>query len=75
MSVSEFKRLSAEERQQIILESLRPGANLTQIAKEHGINRNTIYKYHRYSLRDPHQLMLDAEAEAAFRRQVWEMVR
>lgn len=75
MAVSEFKRISDEERYQIILESLEPGANLTQIAREHGINRNTIYKYHRYALRDPKQLMHDAEAEAAFRRKVWEMVR
>ena len=67
--------LTNEERREIILEALQLGANLSAIAREHGINRNTIYKYFRYALKDPKQRMQDAEAEATFRRKVWELVR
>jgi transposase-like protein len=64
-----------EERREIILKALQPDANISAIARDHGINRNTIYKYFRYALDDPEQKMRDAEAEAAFRRKVWELVR
>jgi transposase-like protein len=68
-------KLSNEERRQIILEALQPGANITQIARDHGISRRAIYKYFDYALDNPKQRMQDAEEEAAFRRKVWELVR
>ena len=68
-------KLSNEERRQVILEALQPNANLTQIAREHGITRWAIYDYFKYVLEDPKQRLQDAEAEAAFRRKGWELVR
>jgi transposase-like protein len=66
---------NAQERREIILEALRPGANLSKIAREHGIQRRAIYNYFKYALDDPKQRMQEAEAELAFRRKVWELVR
>jgi transposase-like protein len=67
--------LSNEERRQIILEALQPNANISKIAREHGIHRNTIYEYFPHVLDNPKQRMHNAEEEAAFRRKVWELVR
>jgi transposase-like protein len=64
-----------EERRKIILEALQPDANISKIAREHGISREAIYKYFRHTLDDPKQRMHDAEEEAVFRRKVWELVR
>jgi len=64
-----------EERRKIILEALQPDANLTQIAKKYGITRRAIYFYFDHVLDDPKRRMQEAEDEAAFRRQVWELVR
>jgi len=69
------KRLTKERRHQIILEALQPGANLSKIARDHEIHRQTLYEYLRFTLDDPKQRMHDAEAEAAFRRKVWDLVR
>jgi transposase-like protein len=69
------KRLTKEHRRQIILEALQPGANLSKIARDHEIHRQTLYDYLRFTLDDPKQRMHDAEAEAAFRRKVWDLVR
>jgi transposase-like protein len=66
--------LPNDERGQIILEALQPDSNLTEIARRRGVHRNTIYGYLRFVLDDPKGRMLDAEAEAAFRRKVWELV-
>lgn len=64
-----------EERRKMILEALQPDANISKIAREHGVTRRAIYKYFDHVLDKPKQRMHDAEAEAAFRRQVWELVR
>jgi transposase-like protein len=69
------KRLTKEHRRQIILEALEPGVNLSKIARDHEIHRQTLYDYLRFTLDDPKQRMHDAEAEAAFRRKVWDLVR
>jgi len=68
-------KLSNEERRDVILKALQPGSNITQIAREHGLTRRAIYNYFKYVLDDPKQRLQDAEAEAAFRRKVWELVR
>ena len=75
MTETKAKRLTKETRHQIILETLQPGANLSKIARGHQIHRQTLYGYLRFALDDPKQRMHDAEAEAAFRRKVWELVR
>jgi transposase-like protein len=64
-----------EERRKIILEALQPDANMSKIAREPGGTRRAIYKYFDHVLDNPKQRMHDAEAEAAFRRKVWELVR
>jgi len=64
-----------EERRKMILEALEPDANISKIGREHGVTRRAIYKYFDQVLDNPKQRMHDAEAEAAFRRQVWELVR
>jgi transposase-like protein len=77
--MSETKRVSyslpLERRHEIILAALTPGANLSKIARDYGIHRNTLYEYLEVALDKPEQRMHDAEAEAAFRRKVWELVR
>ena len=75
MTDTKAKRLTKERRHQIILEALQPGANLSKIARDHEIHRQTLYEYLRFTLDDPKQRMHDAEAEAAFRRKVWDLVR
>jgi transposase-like protein len=72
---SKRKRLAKDKRHQIILEALQPGANLSKIARDHQIHRQTLYDYLRFTLDDPKQRMHDAEGEAAFRRKVWDLVR
>lgn len=67
--------LSNDERRQIIIEALKPGANISKIAREHGIHRVSIYGFLRYVVDRPKERMHDAEAEASFRRRVWEMLR
>jgi len=64
-----------EERRKMILEALQADANISKIAREHGVTRRAIYKYFDQVLDSPKQRMHDAEAEAAFRRKVWELVR
>jgi DNA-binding NarL/FixJ family response regulator len=69
------KQLPNEERRRIILEALAPGANITKIAREHSINRATLYEYLDTVLKDPKGRLADAEDEVSFLRQVWEIVR
>ena len=66
---------TSEERRKIILEALQPDANISKIAREQGVTRRAIYKYFDHVLDNPKQRMHDAEAEAAFRRKVWALVR
>ena len=68
-------KLSNEERREVILKALQPGSNITQIARDYGLTRWAIYDYFKYVLDDPKQRLQDAEAEVAFRRKVWELVR
>ena len=75
MTETKSKRLTKEKRHQIILDALQPGANLSKLAREHGIHRQTIYDYLDFVLDNPKQRMHDSEADAAFRRKVWELVR
>jgi transposase-like protein len=75
LTETKSKRLTTEKRHQIILEALQSGANLSKIARDHEIHRQTLYEYLRFTLDDPKQRMQDAEAEAAFRRKVWDLVR
>lgn len=67
--------LEPEKRHAIILAALQPDANISQIARDHEVHRNTIYDYLQYVLVDPKRKMQDAEAEAVFRRKVWELIR
>ena len=69
------KTKTKDERHQIILDALKPGANLSKVARDNGIHRSTMYDYLEFVLDKPEQKMREAEAEAAFRRKVWELVR
>jgi transposase-like protein len=68
-------RLSDERRRQMILDSLEPGARIAKVAEDYGINRNTLYEHYNRAVRNPERQWREAEAEAAFRRKVWELVR
>jgi transposase-like protein len=68
-------RLSDERRRQMILDSLEPGARIAKAAEDYGINRNTLYEHYNRAVRNPERQWREAEAEAAFRRKVWELVR
>jgi transposase-like protein len=67
--------LSDEERRNMILKAIKPGAKISEIAAEYGINRNTLYAHYNRAIRDPEGQWRRAQAEADFRRQVYEMTR
>ena len=69
------KVLSDERRRQMILDVLSPGANISRIARAYGIHRNTLHEHINRAVKDPKGQWREAEAEAAFRRKVWELVR
>ncbi len=69
------KRLDPDERRRIILEALKPDADISALARKHGLQRGTIYGHLNRVMRDPKGQWREAEAEAAFRRKVWELVR
>ena len=65
--------MSDERRRQMILEVLRPEASVKEVAERYGINRNTLYEHVNRVVRDTEGRW--REAEAAFRRKVYEMTR
>jgi transposase-like protein len=69
------KVLSDQDRRQMILDALSPGANTSRIARTYGIHRNTVHEHINRVARDPEGQMRKAEAEASFRRKVYEMTR
>jgi len=64
-----------QERKEIILKALTPGANISHIAREHGISRQSVYAYLEWVTDDPEGRLRQAEDEVEFRRKVWELVR
>ena len=69
------KVLSDERRRQMILEAFGPEANISKIAREYGINRNTLHEHINRAVRDAEGQWREAEAEASFRRKIWELTR
>jgi transposase-like protein len=69
------KVLSDERRRRMILEAFGPEANVSKIAREYGISRNTLHEHINRAVRDPEGQWREAEAEAAFRRKVYEILR
>jgi transposase-like protein len=67
--------LTDQDRRQMILDALSPEANTSRIARTHGIHRNTLHEHKNRAVRDPEGQWREAEAEAAFRRKVYEMTR
>jgi transposase-like protein len=67
--------LSDERRRRMILEAFGPEANVSKIAREYGISRNTLHEHINRAVRDPEGQWREAEAEAAFRRKVYEILR
>jgi transposase-like protein len=69
------KVLTDQDRRRMILDVLSPGTNTSRIARTYGIHRNTVHEHVNRAVRDPEGRWRDAEAEAAFRRKVYEMTR
>jgi transposase-like protein len=69
------KRLSDERRRQMILDALKPRARIAKVAEEYGINRNTLYEHYNRAVRNPEGQWREAEAEASFRRKVYDLTR
>ncbi len=69
------KVLADQDRRQMILDALSPDANISRIARAYGIHRNTLHEHINRVVKDPKGKWRDSEAEAAFRRKVWELVR
>jgi transposase-like protein len=69
------KVLSDARRRKMILDVLTPGASVKKVAQRYGINRNTLYEHVNRAVKDPEGQWRDAEAEASFRRKVYEMTR
>jgi transposase-like protein len=68
------QKLTKEERHNVILKALEPGVNISELAREHGLNRNTIYGLIRPAVKNPHKRLQEAEEEVRFLRQVCERV-
>jgi transposase-like protein len=69
------KVLTDQDRRQMILDALSPGANISRIARTYGIHRNTLHEHINRAVEDPEGKWRDTEAEANFRRKVYEMTR
>jgi transposase-like protein len=69
------KALTDERRRQMIIDAVSPGANISKLAKEYGVHRNTLHEHINRAVKDPEGQWRDAEAEASFRRKVYEMMR
>ena len=69
------KVLSDQDRRQMILRGLSPGANTSRIARAYRIHRNTLHEHINRAVRDPEGQWKEAEAEAACRRKIYEMTR
>ena len=69
------KVLSDEKRRQMILEAFGTESNISKIAREYGINRNTLRERINRAVRDPEGQWREAQEEASFRRKVYDMTR
>jgi transposase-like protein len=70
-----YNKLSPEERRSLILAAVKPGANVTNVARQFGVTRNAVYDHYNRAARDPEGQWREAQAEADFRRKVYEMLR
>lgn len=57
------RRRSDEERERIVAESFRPGANIAAVARRHGVNVGLLH-YWRKRAKSPASVALDAHAPA-----------
>jgi predicted regulator of amino acid metabolism with ACT domain len=62
--------LSIEERRKIKLKALDPETNITHLAKEHGISRQTVYDYLDSVTDNPKEKLRKAEEEVEFWKEV-----
>jgi transposase-like protein len=69
------KVLTDEKRRQMILEAFGPESNISKIARQYGINRNTLHEHINRAVRDPEGRWREAQEEANFRRKVYELLR
>jgi transposase-like protein len=69
------KVLTNEKRRRMILEAIGLKANISKIARQYGINRNTLHERINRAVRDPEGQWREAQEEASFRRKVYEMTR
>jgi transposase-like protein len=67
--------LTDDERHSMILEAIKPGAKIAEIAARYGVSRNAVYGNYLRAVRDPEGQWRRAQAEAEFRRKVYEMTR
>jgi transposase-like protein len=70
-----YKKLPDEDRRRMVLEAVTPWASVMRVAQKYGIQRNALYGHIKRAMQDPEGKMREAEAEAAFRRKVYEMTR
>jgi transposase-like protein len=69
-----------EERREIVKTAIKiqrgllPGKTIKDLAKEHGVSRNQIYKYLFYATDDPVEKLRQAEEEVEFRAEVLELM-
>ena len=59
----------------MILEAFGPEPKISKIARRYGIRRNTLHEHMNRAVRDPEGQWREAEAKAAFRRKVYELLR
>ena len=69
------RKLIPDEQRAIVMAALTPNANISEIARRYGINRQRIYQLLENALIDSKEKLREAEREVAFRRRVLELTR
>jgi transposase-like protein len=60
----------SEKRNEIVLKALDPETNISELAREYGIARQTVYNYLDYVLDDAEERLRQAEKDVLFRIEV-----
>jgi transposase-like protein len=69
------RKLLPDEQRAVVMATLNPKANKSEIARRYGISRQRIYQLLENALTDPKGKLREAEREVAFRRRVQELTR
>jgi transposase-like protein len=69
------RKLTPDERRAVVMAALQLESKRSEIARRYGISRSRVYQLLEGALNHPKEKLWEAEAEAGFRRRVWELCR